>query len=295
MSAERGARNPDSVSFLNLWPGLFLARSARVWPEKLAVVYGDRSYSYSEFDARVERLAGALVANGVEAGDRVAYLVPNVPEMLEGHYGPMRMGAVLVAINTRLSSREVGYIVRHSGAKALVFDSEYADVVEAALGGVAPGVVERLGRDLPSLDPSRRREVQRLSGDAHSVQVLVEVVDESAPEPTPASGLFGAVEYENFLSSGEGVELPEINRNELDTVAIDYTSGTTGEPKGVEYTGRGTYLNALSQVVDAGLNSSSAYLWTLPMFHCNGWCFPWAVTAVGGTHICLRRVVAEDV
>lgn len=277
MPHESGNRNVDSVSFLNLWPGLFLERSARVFPEKAAVVYGDRSYSYAEFESRVDRLARALIANGIRAGDRVAYLVPNVPEMLEGHYGPMRMGAVLVAINTRLASREVGYIIRHSGAKALVFDSEYSDVVESALGARA------------ATDASGNAE------GGHPVELLVEVVDRSAPDPIEASGLFDAVEYEEFLSSRSKTERPTLERNELETIAIDYTSGTTGEPKGVEYTGRGAYLNALGQVIDSSLKSSSAYLWTLPMFHCNGWCYTWAVTAAGGTHVCLRKVVADDV
>jgi len=242
-----------------------LARSAAVYPSKPAVVYGERIYSYSEFDERVSNLAKALLNAGVKPGDRVAYLVPNIPEMLEGHYGPMRMGAVLVAINTRLSSREISYIIRHSGAKALVFDSEFAETVESALA------------------------------DQNPIEVLAEVVDSSASNPAPASTLQGATEYEEFLSTGKDVQIPDLERNELDTIAIDYTSGTTGEPKGVEYTGRGAYLNALGQVIDAGLSSSSAYLWTLPMFHCNGWCYTWAVTAAGGTHICLRRVDAPTV
>ena len=270
LSIERGPHNPDSVSFQNLWPGLFLSRSAVVYPDKAAVVYGGHSYSYAEFDERVQQLAGALVNAGLSGGDRVAYLVPNIPQLLEGHYGPMRMGAVLVAINTRLSSREVGFILRHSGAKVLVFDSEYAETVEAALG--------------------------ESSEDASNLDLLIEVIDsESTPETTPASGIHGAIEYEQFLSSGKNIDLPELNRSELDTIAIDYTSGTTGEPKGVEYTGRGAYLNTLSMVIDAGLNSTSGYLWTLPMFHCNGWCYTWAVTAAGGTHICLRQVTANAV
>ena len=270
MSDERGVRNPDSVSFENLWPGLFLSRSTVVYPEKTAVVYGKRSYTYAEFDQRVQQLAGALVKAGINPGDRVAYFVPNIPQLLEGHYGPMRMGAVLVAINTRLSSREVGFILRHSGAKALVFDSEYAETVEAAFGEALE--------------------------DSNSLDLLIEVVDsESTSKTIPASGMNGAIEYEKFLLSGNNFELPELQRSELDTIAIDYTSGTTGEPKGVEYTGRGAYLNTLSMVIDAGLNSTSGYLWTLPMFHCNGWCYTWAVTAAGGTHICLRRVAANAV
>jgi fatty-acyl-CoA synthase len=260
---ERGARNPDSVSFLNMYPGLFLSRSAQVYPNKSAIIYGDRSYSYSEFDERISKLAGAFVKAGINPGDRVAYLVPNIPEMLEGHYGPMRMGAVLVAINIRLSSREIGYIIKHSGARALVFDSEYADVVDQALG------------------------------ESSAVDLLVEVVDTTIG--AKASGLRGAIEYDQFLQSGEHTELPDLARSELDIVAIDYTSGTTGTPKGVEYTGRGTYLAALGQCVDIGLNSSCTYLWTLPMFHCNGWCYTWAITAAGGTHVCLRAVNADDV
>ena len=248
------------MSFLNLYPGLFLDRSAYVYPDKVAVVYGKKRYTYKKFNQRVTRLAKALVQGGLTPGDRVAYLVPNTPALLEGHYGPNRMGAILVAMNTRLSSREIGFIIRHSGAKALVFDSEYADVVRPAL--------EQLGR----------------------LEVLIEVVD-----GTVASGLYGATEYEEFLLSGQDAELPEFERSELDTIAIDYTSGTTGKPKGVEYTGRGAYLNAIGQALDAGLGSTSTYLWTLPMFHCNGWCYTWAVTSVGGTHICLRRVNSEDI
>jgi fatty-acyl-CoA synthase len=263
LSDERGARIPDSVSFLNMHPGLFLNRSAQVYPNKSAIIYGDRSYSYTEFDERISLLAGAFVKSGVNPGDRVAYLVPNIPEMLEGHYGPMRMGAVLVAINIRLSSREIGHIIQHSGAKALVFDSEYSDVVEQALG------------------------------ESSAIDLLVEVVDPNVN--SKATALRGAIEYNQFLQSGENIKLPELERSELDTVAIDYTSGTTGTPKGVEYTGRGSYLVAIGQCVDIGLNSSCIYLWTLPMFHCNGWCYTWAITAAGGTHVCLRAVNADDV
>ena len=245
---------PDGVSFLNLYPGLFLERSARVYPDKAAVTYGSKDLTYSQFDQRVSQLVGALVRAGIGPGDRVAYLLPNIPELLEGHYGPMRLGAVLVAINTRLSSREISFILRHSGAKALVFDSELSPIVKKALEAV------------------------------DTVGLAIEVVD-----TMPPSGIEGSIEYEEFLRSGQGVIAPVIERSELDTIAINYTSGTTGEPKGVEYSGRGAYLNALGQVIDAGLNASSVYLWTLPMFHCNGWCYTWAVTAVGGQHVCLRK------
>jgi len=263
LTNDRGMRNDDSVSFLNLYPGLFLNRSAQIYSNKPAIVYDDRSYTYAEFDERIYRLAGAFVSAGMNPGDRIAYLVPNIPEMLEGHYGPMRMGGVLVAINTRLSSREIRYILRHSGAKAFVFDSEYAATVEEALNGL------------------------------ETIDLLVEVIDPASG--SPVSILHGAIEYNQFLDSGTNTSLPKLNRSELDIVAIDYTSGTTGTPKGVEYNGRGSYLVALGQCVDIGLNSDSTYLWTLPMFHCNGWSYTWAITAVGGTHVCLRSVDAEEV
>ena len=254
----------DGVSFINLHPGLFLQRTARVYPDKPAVIYGSKTYTYSEFDRRVEMLAKAFANAGIKPGERIAYMVPNTPALLEGHYAPMRMGAVLVAINTRLSYREVGYILRHSGARAIVFDSEFSDLIREAIGDARGG-------------PTK-------------IELLVEVQDDAG-----VSNADDAVEYESFLNSGQNASLPWFERSELDTVAIDYTSGTTGEPKGVEYSGRGTYLNALSQVIDAGLRPDSSYLWTLPMFHCNGWCYTWAVTAAGGTHVCLRKIAAEDV
>ena len=249
----------DGVSFQNLHPCLFLERSARVYTEKPAVIYGTKIYTYKDLQHRVDLLAGAFVRKGITPGDRIAYMLPNIPELLEGHYGPMRIGAVLVAINTRLSAREVSYILRHSGARAIVFDSEYSKLVEEAIGTDS------------------------------NIHTKIEVTD------VFASIKSDALEYETFLETGKDVDLPPIDRSELDTVAIDYTSGTTGEPKGVEYSGRGTYLNALGQVIDAGLRPESKYLWTLPMFHCNGWCYTWAVTAAGGAHICLRKVDAEDV
>ena len=248
------------VSYYPLTPQTFLERSANVYPDKPAVVYGDRIYSYSDLRHRVNKLAGALRGVGVEKGDRVAFLVPNVPPMLEGHYGPMRLGAVLVAINIRLSPREVGHILNHSGAKVLVFDSEFAPTVREALG------------------------------DAKGVSTLVQVVD-TAPRAEDIPG----PDYETFLDSaphGQHMVEPE---SELDTISVNYTSGTTGLPKGVEYNSRGAYLAALGEAMEAGLNWRSRYLWTLPMFHCNGWCFTWAVTAVGGTHVCLRRVDPVDV
>ena len=243
------------VSFHNLTPMSFLDRSAFVYPEKTAVVYKDRRYTYAEFNDRVNRLSGALRGVGVRKGDRVAFLVPNIPPMLEAHYGPMRLGAVLVAINIRLSPREIAYILNHSGANVLVFDSDFAATVRA-IKDQTPGV-----------------------------RTWVQVVDEA-----PIADDIPGPDYESFLASAPpGDHRTELD-SELDTIAINYTSGTTGLPKGVEYHARGAYLNGLGEVLESGITVRSVYLWTLPMFHCNGWCYTWGVTSVGATHVCLRRV-----
>ncbi|MEK9658347.1 MAG: long-chain-fatty-acid--CoA ligase [Chloroflexota bacterium] len=245
----------ELASFATLDPFTFLERSAFVHPAKPAVVYGERTITYAELRERVNRLGGALRQAGVGYGDRVAYLVPNVPAMLEGHFGPMAIGAVLVAINTRLGEREVAYILNHCGAKVLVFDAEYAPLV--------------------------RRVLPQATGVTTCVQVTDDV---------PLAADIPGPDYEAFLASAPVGTHREPLRSELDAVAIDYTSGTTGQPKGVVYHGRGAYLNALSVIIETRLSWRSVYLWTLPMFHCNGWCHTWAVTAAMGTHVCLRRV-----
>ena len=250
----------DRVSYHSLNPVSFLDRSAFVYPDKPAVVYGETRYTYAQFNKRVNKLASALQNVGVRKGDRVAFLVPNIPPMLEGHYGPMRLAATLVAINIRLSPREIAYILNHSGARVLVFDSEFAPTV----------------REI-------RDQVEGVSG-------YVQVVD-TAPR---AEDIVGP-EYEEFLESAPDGFEPVPLDSELDTIAINYTSGTTGMPKGVEYHARGAYLNGLGEILEIGLNWRGNYLWTLPMFHCNGWCYTWGVTAVGATHVCLRRVEPAEV
>ena len=251
---------PESVSFHDLNPLSFLDRSAKVYPNKPAVIYNDRVYTYSEMDDRVNKLAGALRQAGVGRGDRVAFMVPNIPAMLEGHYGPMRLGAILVAINIRLSAREIGYILNHSGAKALVFDTEFADTV------------------------------RQMRDDIPGVETFVQVAD-THPRVDDIPG----PEYEEFLASSPPGVHREALDSELDPITINYTSGTTGMPKGVQYHARGAYLNALGEILESGVTTRSVYLWTLPMFHCNGWCHTWGVTAVGATHLCLRRIDASDV
>ena len=251
---------PNSVSFQDLTPLAFLDRSASVYPNKPAVIYNDTTYTYADFNDRVNRLAGALQQVGVNKGDRVAFMLPNIPQMLEGHFGPMRLGAVLVAINIRLSAREIAYILNHSGAKVLVFDSEFADTVRA------------------------------MDGHIPSVETIVQVADVA-----PMADDIPSVEYEQFIESAPPGAHSEPLDSELDPIAINYTSGTTGMPKGVQYHARGAYLNALGEVMESGVTWRSTYLWTLPMFHCNGWCHTWGVTAVGATHLCLRRVEASQI
>jgi fatty-acyl-CoA synthase len=250
----------EHVWYEHLNPLNLLERSASVYPNKTAVIYNDTRYTYAQFYDRVNRLAGALKRAGVQKGDRVAFLVPNLPAMLEGHFGPLRLGAILVAINIRLSPREVAYILNHSGAKVLVFDAELAPTVRAIQAEV-PGV-----------------------------STFVQVVD-VGPKAEDISG----PDYESFLAAAPpGDHRTELD-SEKDTICINYTSGTTGMPKGVQYHARGAYLNALGEVLEVGINYKSVYLWTLPMFHCNGWCFTWGVTAMGAAHVCLRRVDAQEI
>jgi fatty-acyl-CoA synthase len=242
-----------------LSPLSFLARSAAVYPDKAAVVHGDSTYSYAEFAARCRRMASALARRDIGRCDTVAVLAPNVPPMLEAHYGVPMAGAVLNALNTRLDAATIAFILDHAEAKLLLLDRELAS---AALEAIA-----RLGRSVPIVlfdDP---------------------LWDGARSQPVP-----GAVDYEDFLAEGDPDAAGAGPADEWDAIALNYTSGTTGNPKGVVYHHRGAYLNALGDVVALALTPSLVYLWTLPMFHCNGWCFTWAVTAVGGTHVCLRRV-----
>jgi fatty-acyl-CoA synthase len=239
-----------------LTPLAFLRRSAEVFPDKTAIVYGDRRISYAEFAAETTRVAHALRGSGTGPGDRVAYLLPNLPEMLVAHFAVPLAGAVLVAINTRLSTDEVRYILDHSGAKLLV--------VDAAL--------------YPTVAP--------VAGSLKTVEEIITVVDPASPGDGTGSGVI----YDDLLARGRDDALAWEVAEENAPISINYTSGTTGKPKGVQYSHRGAYLNSFGEVVHSGHDFDSVYLWTLPMFHCNGWCTPWAVTAIGGTHVCLREV-----
>jgi fatty-acyl-CoA synthase len=251
-----------SVFRTELTPLSLLGRSADVFPEKTAIVYGERRLSYREFAAAATRLARALQASGIKPGDRVAYLMPNLPELLIAHFGVPLAGAVLVAINTRLSPEEVGYILKHSGARIVVVDAELA-VPLGSFGHPLPGTV---GEVVTVTDPVA-----------------------AAPASLPGPG------YEEFVARGTDEPLPWTVPDETATISINYTSGTTGRPKGVMYHHRGAHLNALGEIIHSRHSLDSVYLWTLPMFHCNGWCTTWAVTGAGGTHVCLRSVDAAEI
>jgi len=256
----------SAISYTAQTPLSFLERSARVWPGKVAVIYGNRRLTYAEFAAEAARVAGALRAGGVEPGDRVAYLMPNVPEMLVAHFAVPLAGGVLVAINTRLTAEEVSYILRHSGAEILVTDAALLPVAAAAAEGI-PTVTQLI-----------------VATDAEA----------GAAGPDLAAGA-GLMSYAEF-AAGQSVDpLPWSVPDELAPISINYTSGTTGRPKGVIYTHRGAYLNSYAQIIHSRHDENSVFLWTLPMFHCNGWCAPWAVTAIGGTHVCLREVRGDAI
>jgi fatty-acyl-CoA synthase len=248
-----------------LTPLSFLQRSGEVFAEHPAVVYGDEVRTYREFAAQVQQRARALRAAGVRPGDRVAYLMPNVPEMLAAHFAVPLAGAVLVAINTRLAPEEVRYILDHSGAGVLVLDAAYA-------GTVAP-----VARSLTT------------------VRTIAVAVDPLGP--APAVEVPGAVSFDDLLAGAvrEPAEPAWAVDDEWAPISINYTSGTTGRSKGVVYTHRGAYLNSFGEIVHSAHDAGSVYLWTLPMFHCNGWCTTWALAAVGGTHVCLREVRGDRV
>jgi fatty-acyl-CoA synthase len=248
-SLEHPAVSSDPLS-----PVLFLQRTLRVFPGRIAAIHGPLQWTYAELATQVGRMAGALRRAGVERGDRVAILAPNTPHHLAAHFAAPLIGAPLVSINTRLSPAEIAYILEHSGARVLLVDPELAVPLDDVLGGIA------------------------------TLEKVVELADHDFPARA------GQLAYADFSADAPVLPIESAIDDENAILSINYTSGTTGQPKGVMYTHRGAYLNALGEVGALQLSKDTVFLWTLPMFHCNGWCMPWAVSAAGGTHVGLRAI-----
>ncbi len=252
---ERGLPR-NAANHVPLTPVSFLERSALIYPHRIAVRHGRLAYTYAEFAARSRRLASALAVRGIGRGDTVAVMAPNVPALLEAHYAVPALGAVLNALNVRLDAPALAFCLAHGQAKVLITDAEFAPVIKAALSLLSRPVL------------------------------VVDIDDPEGPLADPV----GTIRYEDLLAEGD----PEFAwpgvTDEWDALALLYTSGTTGDPKGVVYHHRGAYLNALGNALAFKLTPDSVYLWTLPMFHCSGWTYTWAVTAACGTHVCLRRI-----
>src|SRR5215475_840057 len=249
----------NAANFQPLTPLTFLARAASVFPDRPAIVHGQQSFTYEEFYARARRLASALTRCGVKRGDTVSVMLATTPAMLDAHYGVPMNGAVLNTLNTRLDARIIAFTLDHADTKVLIVDREFSRIVRNAL-------------DLAKTRPL--------------------VIDYDDLAFTGAGVRIGEFEYEDCLREGDADFAWSMPPDEWDAITLNYTSGTTGDPKGVVYHQRGAYLLALGNVVTCGMAKHPVYLWTLPMFHCNGWCFPWSISVVAGTHVCLRQVRA---
>jgi len=246
----------NAANYMALSPLSFLRRSATVYANRKAIVHGKTTFTYAEFYDRSRQLASALAQRGVGLGDCVACMLPNIPQMLEAHFGIPMTGGVINALNYRLDAKAIAFILDHGEAKVLLTDTEFAPVIKEAL-------------ELAEAQPI--------------------VIDIDDPEG-PGGERLGEMDYEAFIATGDPAFDWAFPDDEWNAIALNYTSGTTGNPKGVVSHHRGAYLNAIGNTFTWGATGGPVYLWTLPMFHCNGWCFTWGVTAVGGTNVCLRRV-----
>jgi fatty-acyl-CoA synthase len=253
-------RNP--ANYVPVTPLSFLQRAAAVYPNRPAIVHGALRRSWSDTYERCRRLAGALAARGIGLGDTVAVMLPNTPPMVEAHFGVPMSGAVLNTLNTRLDAASLAFMLDHGEAKAVIVDREYAAVMQAALA---------------------------------QCQRAPLVIDADDPEYTGPGERIGSIDYEAFLAEGSADFAWQPPADEWQAICLNYTSGTTGNPKGVVYHHRGAYMNAVSNILEWDMQKHPVYLWTLPMFHCNGWCFPWTVAARAGINVCLRRIEAAAV
>ncbi|MEP1214389.1 MAG: AMP-binding protein [Marinobacter sp.] len=252
---------PVDANYSVLSPIDFIERTASVYPEYPSVIHGAIRYNWGETYERCRRLASALAGRGIGRGDTVAAMLPNIPAMVECHFGVPMIGAVLNTLNVRLDAEAIAFMLEHGEARVVVADREFGDVVRDAVS---------------------RLDVKPL---------VIDVDDPEYGEGTQVSDL----DYEAFLQEGDPQFQWSLPGNEWDAISLNYTSGTTGNPKGVVYHHRGAYMNSLGNQAVWSMGQHPVYLWTLPMFHCNGWCFPWTVTALAGTHVCLRRVDPEKI
>jgi fatty-acyl-CoA synthase len=259
LSADFLQRRP--ANFRPMTPIQFLRRAADVFPDRTAVVHGDLRFTWREHGRRCRMLASALKNSGAGNGDVVAMLCPNTPAMLEAHFGVPMAGAILNTLNTRLDAAAIAFILEHSESKVFIVDRQWSEVAKAALSKM-------------------------------KTRPLVVHIDDQYAE---GGELIGDLDYEAFLERGNPADEVVWLADEFDAITLNYTSGTTGNPKGALYHHRGCYLNTLSQIIHHQLNSDSVYLWTLPMFHVNGWCFSWGMAAIGGTHVCLRKVLPAEI
>ncbi|MDD5248916.1 MAG: acyl-CoA synthetase [Rhodocyclaceae bacterium] len=250
----------NAANYVPLTPLSFLDRTAYIYPQRLSCIHGQRRYTWKETYARCRRLASMLEAKGIGLGDTVAVMLNNTPEMFECHFGVPMTGAVLNTMNTRLDAETIAFMLNHGEAKVFIVDREYAATTQQAIA--------LAGRDML-------------------------VIDVDDPEYTGPGERVGSIDYEAFIAGGNPGHDWQGPSDEWNAISLNYTSGTTGNPKGVVYHHRGAYLNALSNIVSWGMPPHAVYLWTLPMFHCNGWCFPWTMAANAGTNVCLRRVDAK--
>lgn len=251
----------NAANFSALSPLTFIERSASVFPNKTAVVHQNIRRTWSETYSRCRQLASALTKHGIGEGDTVAVMAPNVPEVFEAHFGVPMCGAVLNALNIRLDAEAIAFILQHGEAKVILVDREFSEVISKALKMIAH-------------------------------RPLVIDIDDPSYE---GGELIGTMDYEAFIADGDADYQWQLPEDEWDAITLNYTSGTTGNPKGVVYHHRGAYLNAMSNIVSWNMGQHPVYLWTLPMFHCNGWCFPWSIAASAGVSVCLRQVRADAI
>jgi len=258
------ARDLDKTpaNYAPLTPLSFIERAAYVYPDRLAVVHGGERHSWKQTYGRARRLASALARRGIGAGDTVAVMLPNIPAMYEAHFGVPMCGAVLNTLNTRLDPDSIAFMLKHGEAKALITDREFSATMEKALAATQPRPF---------------------------------VIDVDDPEYAGEGRRLGDTDYESFLKAGDPEFAWKWPADEWDAISLNYTSGTTGDPKGVVYHHRGAYLNAVCNIVTWSMPQHAVYLWTLPMFHCNGWTFPWSMAANAGTNVCLRRIDAAPI